>query len=253
MTIDSLIIEDELPNARRLEKLLNESAYSVQIVGRLQTVKEAIIWLKSNPAPSLIFMDIRLSDGLSFEIYKNVELQAPVIFTTAYDEYALQAFKVNSVDYLLKPIDKEALEQALQKFSMQQRKPDYESMMQLFGQIQSKQVIYRSRFLVTFRDQLISIAVEDIAYFGSAFKTTFLVTHKGEKHYISQTLEELEKEINPSLFFRITRQYLVCNAAVGKIHIFFNGKLKVELRPPAEEEVVLSRDKSIAFKEWLDK
>lgn len=253
MTIDSLIIEDELPNARRLEKLLNESGYSVQIVGRLQTVKEAIIWLKSNPAPSLIFMDIRLSDGLSFEIYKNVELQAPVIFTTAYDEYALQAFKVNSVDYLLKPIDKEALEQALHKFSMQQRKPDYEAMMQLFGQIQSKQVIYRSRFLVTFRDQLIAVAVEDIAYFGSAFKTTFLVTHKGEKHYISQTLEELEKEINPLLFFRITRQYLVCNAAVGKIHIFFNGKLKVELRPPAEEEVVLSRDKSIAFKEWLDK
>ncbi|SDK64684.1 two component transcriptional regulator, LytTR family [Pedobacter sp. ok626] len=253
MTIDSLIIEDELPNARRLEKLLNESAYPVQIVGRLQTVKEAVIWLKSNPAPSLIFMDIRLSDGLSFEIYKNVELQAPVIFTTAYDEYALQAFKVNSVDYLLKPIDKEALEQSLHKFSMQQRKPDYEAMIQLFGQIQSKQIIYRSRFLITFRDQLISVAVEDIAYFGSSFRTTFLVTHKGEKHYISQTLEELEKEINPSLFFRITRQYLVCNTAVCKIHVFFNGKLKVELLPPAEEEVVLSRDKSIAFKEWLDR
>lgn len=253
MTINSLIIEDELPNARRLEKLLNESAYPVQIVGRLQTVKEAIAWFKSNPAPSLIFMDIRLSDGLSFEIYKNVELEAPVIFTTAYDEYALQAFKVNSVDYLLKPIDKTALEQALEKFSRQQRKPDYQSMVQLFGQIQSQQVIYRSRFLLTFRDQLISMPVEEIAYFGSAFKTTFLVSHKGEKHYISQTLEEVERELNPALFFRVTRQFLVCTLAVAKIHVFFNGKLKLELLPAAEEEVVLSRDKSIAFKEWLDK
>ncbi|RQO66136.1 DNA-binding response regulator [Pedobacter sp. KBW06] len=253
MTINSLIIEDELPNARRLEKLLNESAYPVQIVGRLQTVKEAIAWFKSNPAPSLIFMDIRLSDGLSFEIYKNVELEAPVIFTTAYDEYALQAFKVNSVDYLLKPIDKTALEQALEKFSKQQRKPDYQSMVQLFGQIQSQQVIYRSRFLLTFRDQLISMPVEEIAYFGSAFKTTFLVSHKGEKHYISQTLEEVERELNPALFFRVTRQFLVCTLAVAKIHVFFNGKLKLELLPAAEEEVVLSRDKSIAFKEWLDK
>jgi len=253
MTINSLIIEDELPNARRLEKLLSESAYPVQIVGWLQTVKEAIAWFKSNPAPSLIFMDIRLSDGLSFEIYKNVELEAPVIFTTAYDEYALQAFKVNSVDYLLKPIDKAALEQALEKFSRQQRKPDYQSMVQLFGQIQSQQVIYRSRFLVTFRDQLISIPVEEIAYFGSAFKTTFFVTHKSEKHYISQTLEEVEKELNPALFFRVTRQFLVCTAAVARIHVFFNGKLKLELLPAAEEEIVLSRDKSIAFKDWLDK
>ncbi len=251
--INSLIIEDEFPNLRRLEKLLMESSYSINILAKLQTVKESILWLTKNESPSLIFMDVRLTDGLSFEIFKNVNVEAPVIFTTAYDEFALQAFKVNTIDYLLKPIDKAALEQSLNKFTRQTNNPDHKTLLQLLSQINLRRPVHRSRYLVNYRSTLISIAADEIAYFGSEFKSSFLVTHAGQKYFIDQTMEEIEHEVNPGLFFRVTRQYIICSKAIAKIHTYFNGRLRLELSPVVDEEIIVSRDKSNAFKDWLNK
>jgi two-component system, LytTR family, response regulator LytT len=252
MIINSVIVEDELPNAKRLEKLLQDSAYAVNVMARLQTVKDAVIWFNNNKA-DIVFMDIRLTDGLSFEIYKAAPVDCPVVFTTAYDEYALQAFKVNSIDYLLKPIEKPALEQALKKFMGQAVKPDNQSLMQLLHSIHLQQTIYRTRYLVNYRDMLVPIPVNQIAYFCSEFKSTYFVTQNGDKHFIEETMEEVEHELNPACFFRITRQCIVCPQSVYKIHNYFNGRLKIELNPAIKDEIILSRDKSKAFKEWLNK
>jgi two-component system, LytTR family, response regulator LytT len=253
MKIKSIIIEDELPNAKRLEKLLQESVFSVEVIAKLQTIKDAVDWFKNNEAPSLIFMDIRLTDGLSFEIYKKVNIESPVIFTTAYDEYALQAFKINSIDYLLKPIDKDELERSLNKFTKHHIKPDHLSLMGLVNRIQLQQTVYRTRYLINYRDILIPVTTDEIAYFGSEFKNTYFVTHKGGKHFIDQTMEQVENEINPAVFFRISRQYIVCQKSINKIHTYFNGRLKLDLTPSCAEEIIVSREKSNALKEWLNK
>jgi two-component system, LytTR family, response regulator LytT len=253
MEISCIIIEDELPNARRLEKLLGEQITPVTVISKIQTVKDAVLWLNGNKQPDLIFMDIRLTDGLSFDIYKQVNINSPVIFTTAYDEYALQAFKVNGMDYLLKPIEKEALERSIERVTRHFVKPNYNVLLDTLYRMQMQQKVYRSRFLVSSRDMFIPIGIEDIAYFGSEFKNTYFVTHKGEKHFVSQTMEELENELNPLSFFRITRQFIVCSQSIRSIHNYFNGRLKLALQPPVKEEIIVSREKALALKEWLNR
>lgn len=248
----AIIIEDEMLTANRLEKLVQQIDSSIRIVAKLPTITASVDWLQNNPSPDLIFMDIHLADGNSFEIFKLVQIASPIIFTTAYDQYAIQAFKVNSIDYLLKPIEKESLAIALKSFSASAISQDQAILNQLLLQIQQKETVYRNRYLITHRDTLVPITVDKVAYFGSEFKNTFLVTHSGEKYFIEKTMDEAEAELDPKLFIRITRQFIVCMQAIGKIHTYFNGRLKIELLPPVKDEIIVSREKSLLLKEWLN-
>jgi two-component system, LytTR family, response regulator LytT len=254
MPINCIIIEDELPNAERLALLLQRQNKDIVITATLQTIMEAISWFTTNPMPDLIFSDIRLTDGLSFDLFKQVKITAPVIFTTAYDEYAIQAFTVNSIDYLLKPIDAEELDRALSRYA-DRRQPitGYDSLLPLLEKMQAQEPVYRQRFLVSYRDQLIPVLVKEIAYFHSAFKQTWMVTHSGQKYTLPQTMEELDLELNPHAFFRITRQYIASSAAIKSIYTHFNGRLKLELLPPVAEEILVSRDRSQALRDWFDR
>jgi two-component system, LytTR family, response regulator LytT len=249
-----VIIEDEVANANRLEKLLQSLDSQMKVVARLQTVEESTRWIAANASlPELFFMDIQLTDGLSFEIFKRVPIKQPIIFTTAYDEYALQAFKVNGIDYLLKPIKIEELEKALAKAKLLTPRSQDNSLLDYLKKIDLSRPSYRNRFLVSFRDMLIPVASNEVAYFNSENKTTFLTLHAKERYVVEQTLEEFEHELDPSLFFRATRQFIISQKAISKIHQHFGGKLKLELLPPTKEEVLLSREKSSALKEWLNK
>lgn len=247
-----LIIEDELPNIQRLEKMLHTLDRNIAITATLQTVQASIQWLKSNEQPDIIFMDIRLTDGLSFEIFNQVIITAPVIFITAYDEYALKAFEVNGVDYLLKPLEPDKLEKSMAKAKSISELGSNESMLSLIRSMQAKQPIYRSRFLVAYRDKYILVMVDEIAYFTSENKATFLVTHQSQRYMIDQTLELLEKEMDPETFFRISRQFIVSVKSIHKIHQSFNGQLKIELSPALDEGILMSREKSSQLKKWLD-
>jgi DNA-binding LytR/AlgR family response regulator len=263
----TVIIEDEPPAARRLIKLLDEVGAGLTVMETLDSVDSSVAWLanRQSPetAPELAFMDIHLSDGLSFEIFQRVHVPCPVIFTTAYDEYSLRAFKVNSVDYLLKPIKAEELQQSVEKFK--QLRALYgngasaastnDHLETLVRSLLKHEPAYRTRFLVQRREQFITIAVEDVAYFYSEHKLTHLVTHAGAAHIIEQTLEELEAQMNPRDFFRANRQCIVSLRAIAAIHTFFNGKLKLTLAPAtkAAEDVVVSREKANLLKQWLDR
>lgn len=247
-----LIIEDEVPNANRLEKMLGALDRDIISLANLQTIKDSVNWLKAHEQPDIIFMDIRLTDGLSFEIFNYVKIIAPVIFTTAYDEYALKAFEVNGVAYLLKPLEANKLELSLAKAMSIKGLGSDDSLLKLFIQMQTKQMIYRSRFLVAYRDMYVMVMANDIAYFTSENKVTFLVMQNGQRLMIDQTLELLEKEMDPGFFFRISRQFIVSFKSIHKIYQSFNGQLKIELSPALDEAVLMSREKSNLLKKWLD-
>lgn len=249
-----VIVEDEALAAKRLKKLLEEYDRSIHIIASLDSVSSAVAWFQSHSKPDLAFLDIQLSDGLSFEIFKHVMLESPIIFTTAYDAYALQAFKVNSIDYLLKPIDTDDLKQSIEKLKMlkahfQPIGIDVESLMK---SLIEKKPSYRSRFLVTFRDELMVVSTSEVAYFFSEHKLTTLVRNDSKKFIIEATLEELQRELDPSTFFRANRQFIVSLKSITGIHKFFGGKLKLDLSPPILEEVTVSRETASDFKAWLN-
>lgn len=246
-----LIIEDELPNIIRLEKMLSLLDSDITITAKLQTVQDSIKWLKEHQQPDVIFMDIMLTDGLSFEIFNHVTITSPVIFVTAYDEYALKAFEVNGVDYLLKPLEADKLAKSLRKAKSIIGTGSDASILQLIKNMQAKQQIYRTRFLIAYRDRHILIMTEDIAYFTSENKATFLTTFTSQRFVVDQTLEILEKELDPEVFFRVSRQVIVSLKSIHQIHQTFNGQLKIELSPALDESVVLSREKSNQLKKWL--
>jgi two-component system, LytTR family, response regulator LytT len=247
-----LIIEDELPNIQRLEKMLSVFDSNITVLACLQTVQASIKWLKTHEQPDMIFMDIRLTDGLSFEIFNQVKITAPVIFITAYDEYALRAFEVNGVDYLLKPLEADKLERSIHKARAITGTGNEESILNLVKKMQVKQPIYRSRFLIAYRDTYLLVMTDEIAYFISENKATFLITHNSQRFTIDQTLETLENELDPDVFFRISRQLIVSLKSIHKIHQSFNGQLNLELAPSLKENVLISRDKSTQLKKWLD-
>ncbi len=251
-----VIIEDELPAVKALEKALRETGHNINIVKTLDSVSSAVIWFQTNPSPDLVFLDIQLGDGLSFEIFERTKVSCPVIFTTAYDEYAIRAFKLNSIDYLLKPVNPAELAHSLNKFQAIHSSCDLQcstvDIQNILKSIQLQHPAYKSRFLIPFRDQFISIPVEDISYFFSEHKNTYMLTHELKKHVINSTLENLEMELNPHTFFRVNRQYLISYAAIAAVHSFFNGKLKIYLRG-SNEEVIISKEKAASFKIWLDR
>ncbi|MDP4292557.1 MAG: LytTR family DNA-binding domain-containing protein [Bacteroidota bacterium] len=254
--MNALIIEDEQHAAQRLINLLHETGRKIEILDTLDSIESSIKWLKENPDPDVIFLDIQLADGLSFAIFDQVEVKSPVIFATAYDEYAIKAFEINSIDYLLKPIKQERLEASLEK--LEKLRPSL-SPDEITAQLQNmildyheRNKTYRSRFLVNKADTMIPIAAEDIAFLYTEDKVVFLITRDNRKYMINYSLDQLEKQLNPISFFRVNRQFIVAMRSIHKIHNYFNYKLKIELVPVSEQEVIVSRQKVAEFKEWLD-
>lgn len=249
-----LIVEDEILLAKQLSKLLLEVAPEAQVVATTQGVQQTVEWLQQHGVPDLILMDIEIADGQSFDIFKRIPIKAPVIFTTAYDEYALQAFKVNSIDYLLKPIRKNELQTALAKFrSLSPQKIPDNKIEKLLLQMQQwkEPASYRSRFLVKLGQKMISIDCKDVSYFYSEGGYSFLRTHDNQKFILDYTLDELERSLHPNEFFRANRQCIISQRCVVAIHPWLNQKLKVEIIPAADEHVVISREKSHDFKKWM--
>ncbi|GAA4467578.1 LytTR family DNA-binding domain-containing protein [Nibrella saemangeumensis] len=249
-----LIIEDEPLAVDRLRQLLAQIDPTLQIAGVTDSVEASVAWLRSQPKPDFILMDIELSDGQSFSIFEQVTVNSPVIFTTSYDEYAIRAFKVNSIDYLLKPIKIEDLQAALVKFrNLSSHLPPGPSLRleELLIQLRQPVKEYRDRFLVKVGQRFFSIEVDDIAYFYYHDRITFLKTWKKEVYCLDYILDELEGMLYPKAFFRANRQYLLHVKSVKDIHTYFSGKLKLTLQPPAEEEVLVSRERAGEFKNWM--
>ncbi len=248
-----LIIEDEIPAAKRLRNLIAEHCYEAVVMDVVDSVEGATHWLNTFDKPDLIFMDIQLSDGLSFDIFNQTEVVSPVIFTTAYDQYALKAFKVNSVDYLLKPIDPVELESAFQKFKNlhhQSQEYDRTAIQSLISSITQKG--YKERFLVKVGQQLNYVQTKDIAYFYSEEGLVYALTSSNKRHVIDYTLEQLGDVLDPKNFFRINRKIIVGVESINKIHTYFNSRLKLELAPRTDMEVIVSRERVGDFKSWLD-
>lgn len=245
-----LIIEDEKPNADRLKRLIKAIKPQVEILAVIDSVADSIAWFATHEQPDMVLSDIRLSDGISFEIFDKITLTCPIIFTTAYDEYAIKAFKYNSIDYLLKPIEQEELEAAFTKWDSIVTTGDPVSLKGLLDYIQPKE--FRTRFLLSFKDGYKSLKVEDIAYFYSEFKITHAHLQQGQEDIVPQTLEELEQQLDPKVFFRVNRQYIVHINDIQRVHNYFNGKLKLELRSNPEADIVVSRDKAQLLRNWMD-
>lgn len=250
-----LIIEDEAPAARRLAGLIRNARPEAEILAVIDSVELAVRWLPAHRPPDLIFMDIQLADGLSFDIFARTEVTAPVIFTTAYDEYALKAFKVNSVDYLLKPVDPDELAHSLRKLQTlrDQLAPPLDAgvLRSLVQSLQPVQSPFKSRFLVRFADKLVFIQTDGIAYFLAEDKYVFVIIHDNKKYPLDHTLDELDTLLDPSVFFRLNRKFIAHLKSIQSIHTYFNGKLKLHLVPAEPEEVTVSRERAAAFKKWL--
>lgn len=245
-----LIIEDEKPNADRLKRIISAVNPGAKILAILESVSESVDWLSTNDCPDLIIMDVRLPDGLSFEIFERVNPKCPIIFTTAYDEYAVRAFKVNSVDYLLKPVVQEELEHSFRMAEEKMHSHQTISIESLLSHIGKKE--YRSRFLLPFRDSYKTILVNDIEYLHSELRITKAKLSNGSEEVLPQTLEELEQQLDPKIFYRVNRQFIVHIDSIRHVHNYFNGKLKIELKQNQNVEIIVSRDKAVLIKAWLD-
>ena len=246
-----LIVEDEPLAAEQIIDYLHDIDGSFEILDTIDSVRSGVDWFKSHKTPDCIISDIRLLDGLSFDIYSQVNIDCPIIFTTAYDEFAIKAFELNSVGYLLKPIRKEKLKECIQKIKpADTAKIDLDKIAQLLKQ--SSQV-YKSRFLVKIGQKIKAISVDKIAYFKSFDKLTYIVVRSGEKYPIDQSLEEVDAILNPNDFFRINRKYITHIEGIKEVHPYFKGRLKIELVPDSGEDITVSSEKTPMFKSWLDK
>ncbi|MDH8701522.1 two-component system response regulator LytT [Dysgonomonadaceae bacterium PH5-43] len=244
-----LIIEDEQPAANKLSRLLKEIDSEIDIISVLKSVEESINWFINNPAPELIFMDIQLEDGLSFDIFENCRVETPVIFTTAYDDYALKAFKVNSVDYLLKPVSIQELKTAINKFN-NIYKADYAKIESVVRLMQPKT---KERFLIKIGERYKSISTTDIDCFYIEERNSFIFTNSSRSYPIDYSLDKIEKMIDPSIFFRVNRNYIINYYAIKDITVYSSNRLKVTLNNKVgEEDILVSRDRVNEFKKWSD-
>ncbi len=248
-----IIIEDEKPAARLLQRKVEKLGLQVNTL--LHSVEESITWFQNNQHPDLIFLDIQLSDGLSFEIFETIDIKSAVIFTTAYDEYALRAFKLNSIDYLLKPIDEDDLSIAITKFKNQFQKSsvtalDFEAIKKMLINPIDRE--YKKRFTIKMGQQLKMIPIEEVECFFSENKGTYLHTFDNRDYLLDNTLEQLETELDPKAFFRVSRKFIIPLKAIKEIQMYSNSRLKVILPTYKDDEVIVSREKVSDFKEWLD-
>ncbi|HKH60576.1 MAG TPA: LytTR family DNA-binding domain-containing protein [Flavitalea sp.] len=255
-----LIVEDEELAVKKLQKTLIAVDESAEVVAVTDSIKGTVEWLQSNSSPDLILMDIELADGQSFEIFNLVPVKTPVIFTTSYDEYALKAFKVNSIDYLLKPIQKEELLAAIEKYKQIKASTPAEtradlSINNLIKELQQKlqPKEYRKRFLVKQAQKLVSIDVSDIAYFYSDGRLNFFKTCDNKKYVVDYTMDELEDMLDPERYFRTSRSFYVSVNCIDQIHDYFGNRLLLNLAPAVDKEVLVSREKVMDFKKWMGK
>ena len=246
----ALIIEDELMAAKTLKKLLGEVSPDTEIVGVLESIEDSVDWISQHPMPDLIFMDIHLADGSSFTIFDRVTVTCPVIFTTAYDEYALKAFEVNSIDYLLKPISKEALERAVAKYHNLGRGLEQQQLEALLKHLGAKPK-FKSCFLLPERDKLVPLPTSDIAYAYIDTKTVKLVTFDDKTFYMNQTLDDILAQLDPQMFFRANRQFLISRNAVKDVSVWFGIKLAINLTVETPEKVIVSKARVAEFKAWF--
>lgn len=251
-----LIVEDEPLLAKQLKKMLEETEPSIRHFYMTHSVEETVAFLESKPAIDLCFMDIELADGQSFEIFKKTAVPSPVIFITAYNEFALKAFKLNSIDYLLKPVNREELRAAIHKFKKSAVTPpllagQIDTLFEEIHKLQQLSYGYRDRFLIRLGTKMVSIDVAGIAYFFSEGGVSHIRTAENQKYILDYSLDEIERMLNPKKFFRANRKYLLSHTAVVAIRPWFNQKLVVEVKPATEEHVIVSREKSQYFKFWL--
>jgi DNA-binding LytR/AlgR family response regulator len=255
MTI--LIIEDEKVTAEALERMIRSVRSDAQIIAKIRSVEAAIDWLETHTEPDLLFCDIHLSDGNSFEIFKNVSVNCPVIFSTAYNQYAIEAFQVNSIDYLLKPLNKKEVAKALKKYEAlyhERKGIDIESLEKAFLHSKKQQSpSYRSRYMAKIGDTIKPVDTEDIAYFYIEDGEVVLTTFKGKRYLPNYSLDQLDEQLNPNVFFRANRQLIVNIKAVKELHPYFKGRLILKLDPPLPEQIVISSGKVKAFKKWLER
>jgi DNA-binding LytR/AlgR family response regulator len=257
MQLKVVIIEDEHHNYRMLRGMVEQFRPDWEIIGPFESVNKSVTWFKENPEPDLIFMDIQLVDGISFSIFEQVKIDSMVIFTTAYDEYALQAFNVNSIDYILKPVKEIKLQEAIMKFekfhdNKQQNTivPDYKEMLNAIVRGEKK---YRKRFLIAGATSYSKIDTKDIALFYTENRITYAVTFDGKEHTLDLTMEKLDEQLDPEVFFRASRSYIIHNDAIQKIESYFGGKLYIKMTSPIKHEITISRLKATEFKNWLGK
>lgn len=256
-----LIVEDEDLAVKKLQKTLAAVDVTASVIGVTDSIKATVDWLQTNEQPDLILMDIELADGQSFEVFNLTDVKSPVIFTTSYDEYALKAFKVNSVDYLLKPIQKEELQAALQKYRQLHAtakapdgKPDMnlETLVrELQQKLQPKE--FRKRFLVKHAQKLVSVEIDEIAYFYSDGRLNFFKTNDNKKYVVDYTMDELEDMLDPEKYFRISRSFYVSVSSIDKIDDYFGNRLILQLKPSVDKEALVSREKVTEFKKWMGK
>jgi len=250
-----LIIEDEILAAERLEEMIRKVIPGVEVLGVLDSISAAVSWLSANEKPDLAFFDIQLADGLSFEIFEQTNVTFPVIFTTAFDEYALKAFKVNSIDYLLKPIDEDELGDAIQKYKQLHKSDDDSgissgSIDQVLKLLSSQ---YKSRFVVRVGERIRSIPVDEIQCFYSMEKANYIQTREDRHYNIDHSLEQVESLIDPQMFFRVSRKFIVSLDAIQEIISHSNSRLRVVLNHKTEENIIVAREKVKDFKHWLER
>lgn len=250
--IKIVIVEDEIPAANRLTKLLKQVAPEAEVTQVCDSIESAVNYLKNNTIPDLMMLDIQLGDGLSFEIFKSVEVNCPVIFTTAFDEYAIKAFELNSIDYLLKPIRIEALARSIEKFRKLNLaiQPDIKMLATLLNKEKRD---FKHRFLVYAGEHIVSVKTSEISYFYSAEKSTFLTSQNGHSYALDVSLDKLEEVLNPTEFFRINRQYIAAFSAIKKISVQSKSRIKLTLDPLPKEEILVSTARTPEFREWLDR
>ncbi len=251
-----LIIEDEKPAAVRLQRLLKKQKPEATLLEPLDSVVEAIKWFRQNETPDLLFLDIQLADGLSFDIFKEVDVNIPVIFCTAYDQYTLKAFDLNSVSYLLKPVSEEELQRALAKFDKLYAHPgtgESLSFDKLAALLQQPGKMYKERFMVKVGDRLIALAVTDICYLTSRSRATFAGIKSGKEYPLDFSLDQTEQLLDPKRFFRISRQYIVALTAIQDIRAYSSSRLKLKIEGSEDQDILVSRERVAAFKQWLDR
>jgi DNA-binding LytR/AlgR family response regulator len=248
--LDTIIIEDEKPAARRLSRMLEKNSITPLVM--LHSIADSIKWLQNNPHPDLIFLDIQLSDGLSFEIFEKVKIESAIIFTTAYDKYALKAFKLNSIDYLLKPIDSDELTLALNKFNKHNTKSnvtvDYK---QIISLIQGEKASYKTRFIIQLGQHLKIVQTSNIICFFSEDKSSFACLESGKIYPIDGSVEGINQQLNPEIFYKVNRKFIIKMSAIKDIISYTNSRLEIKLNNFNNAEIIVSREKVKDFKDWL--
>ena len=249
----AVIIEDERLAADLLKNIIKQLDEDIEIITTLQTIEDSVEWLNNNEHPDIMFVDIHLADGSSFSIFEKTEVRCPIVFTTAYDEYALKAFEVNSIDYLLKPINKDDLQRALNKYKNlkgDNKDLDYKKFVSRFlseGNVNN----YKEYFLVPERDKLIPLAAKDIAYIYIDLRLIKAVTFSGKVHYLNQNLDEIMNQLNPKKFFRANRQYIVAHESIKDVSMWFGNKISLNLVIPTDEKIIVSKARVSEFKNWF--